>query len=108
VRDAGKKEGYVAAWYVKYAGGSTAQTASASAPVPAAGATNKVKTTVEMVSLRNQPVVSDASLIKRVPINYEFTITEAGGEAKIGANDKWIKVKDATNEGYVAAWFVSR
>jgi len=107
VRDASKKEGYVAAWYVKYAGGSTAaQTASTSAP--ATGATNKVKTTVEMVSLRNQPVVSDASLIKRVPINYEFTITEAGGEAKIGANDKWIKVKDATSEGYVAAWFVSR
>jgi hypothetical protein len=106
VRDASKKEGYVAAWYVKYAGGSTAQAATASAP--ATGATNKVKTTVEMVSLRNQPVVSDASLIKRVPINYEFTITEPGGEAKIGANDKWLKVKDATNEGYVAAWFVSR
>jgi hypothetical protein len=104
VRDASKKEGYVAAWYVKYAGGSTAQTAVASATGP----TNKVKTTVEMVSLRNQPVVSDASLIKRVPINYEFTITEAGGEAKIGANDKWLKVKDATHEGYVAAWFVSR
>jgi hypothetical protein len=108
VRDAGKKEGYVAAWYVKYAGGSTAQTAAASAPVPAAGGTNKVKTTVEMVSLRNQPVVSNASLIKRVPINYEFTIAEAGGETKIGANDKWLKVKDATHEGYVAAWFVAR
>jgi hypothetical protein len=106
VRSADNKEGYVAAWYVKYAGGSTAQTVTASAP--AAGATNKVKTTVEMVSLRNQPVVSDATLIKRVPINYEFTITEPGGEAKIGANDKWIKVKDATHEGYVAAWFVAR
>jgi hypothetical protein len=108
VRDISNKEGYVAAWYVKYAGGSTAQTAATSAPIPAAGTTTKVKTTVEMVSLRNQPVVSDASLIKRVPINYEFTIAEAGGEAKIGANDKWIKVKDSTSEGYVAAWFVSR
>jgi hypothetical protein len=106
VRDASKKEGYVAAWYVKYAGGSTSQTATAS--TPATGTTNKVKTTIEMVSLRNQPVVSDATLIKRVPINYEFTIAEAGGEAKIGANDKWIKVKDATHEGYIAAWFVSR
>jgi uncharacterized protein YgiM (DUF1202 family) len=105
VRDAGKKEGYVAAWYVKYAGGSTVQTATTSAP--ATGAAKKVKTTVEMVSLRNQPIVSDATLIKRVPINYEFTITEAGGETKVGANDKWIKVKDATHEGYVAAWFVS-
>jgi hypothetical protein len=107
VRSADKKEGYVAAWYVKYAGGSTAQTATAATPATTTG-TNKVKTTVEMVSLRNQPVVSDATLVKRVPINYEFTITEAGGEAKIGANDKWIKVKDATHEGYVAAWFVSR
>jgi uncharacterized protein YgiM (DUF1202 family) len=106
VRDASKKEGYVAAWYVKYAGGSTAST---STPVvtPASGPV-KVRTTVELVSLRKEPVVNDTSLIKRVPINYEFTITEAGGEAKIGANDKWIKVKDAANEGYVAAWFVAR
>ncbi len=99
-RGADKKEGYVAAWYVKYAGGSTAQTTAAAA------GTKKVKTTVEMVSLRNQPVVSDATLIKRVPINYELTITEAGGEAKVGKNDQWIKVKDATTECYVAAWFV--
>lgn len=109
VRDASKKEGYVAAWYVKYAGGSNAQAASSTpAAASTTGTTNKVKTTVEMVSLRNQPVVSDATLIKRVPINYEFTITEPGGESKIGANNKWIKVKDATHEGYVAAWFVSR
>jgi len=106
VRAADKKEGHVAAWYVKYAGGSTAQATAAAVPV--SGGAVKVKTTVEMVSLRNQPVVSDATLIKRVPLNYEFTITEAGGETKIGVNDKWLKVKDATHEGYVAAWFVSR
>jgi hypothetical protein len=105
VRDAANKEGYVAAWYVRYAGGATAQTGT---NPPAANATGKVRTIVEAVSLRNQPIVSDATLIKRVPLNYEFTITEPGGESKIGANDKWIKVKDATNEGYVAAWFVSR
>ena len=102
VRDAKKKEGYVAAWYVKYAGGSTASTA------PVSAGTGKVKTTVEAVSLRKEPIVSDATLIKRVPLNYEFIITEPGGESKIGANDKWIKVKDATHEGYVAAWFVTR
>lgn len=106
VRDAGKKEGYVAAWYVKYASGSTAQAAAAA--TPATNGIVKVKAAAEGVALRNQPVVSDASLIKRVSINYEFTVTEPGGEAKVGANDKWIKVKDATNEGYVAAWFVSR
>jgi hypothetical protein len=106
VKDASGKEGFVAAWFVKYAGGSTAQTTNNTIPAPAG--TIKVKAAAEGVALRNQPVVSDASLIKRVPINYEFTITEAGGETKVGKNDTWIKVKDATNEGFVAAWFVAR
>ena len=106
VRDASNKEGYVAAWFVKYVGGSTAQASSQTAP--ATGGAIKVRTTAEAVSLRNQTVVSDATLIKRVPIGYEFTITEAGGEKKIGANNQWIKVKDATHEGYIAAWFVAR
>ena len=110
VRAADNKEGYVAAWYVKYAGGSTAQANAAAAPAPAAstGGAIKVRTVAEAVSLRKQPVVSDATLIKRVPLGTEFTITEAGGEAKIGKNDQWIKVKDASSEGYVAAWFVAR
>lgn len=106
VQDAQKKQGYVAAWYVKYASGSTAQAAQAAAPAPAG--TVKVKTTAEQVSLRSQPIVSDNTLIKRVPINYEFVITETGGESKIGKNDQWIKVKDAQHEGYIAAWFVAR
>lgn len=110
VRDASNKEGYVAAWYLKYAGGSTAQQAATTTTTatPSTGGPVKVKTVAEAVSLRSQPLVSDATLIKRVPVNYEFTITEPGGEAKIGANDKWIKVKDASHEGYVAAWFVAR
>ena len=106
VRDASGKEGYVAAWFVKYAGGSTAQAGSTTSS--STGGAVKVRTTAEAVTMRSQPVVSDATLIKRVPINYEFTITEPGGESKIGANNQWIKVKDATHEGYVAAWFVTR
>lgn len=106
VVDANKKEGYVAAWYVKYASGSTAQATATTAS--SSGGAVKVKAVAEGVALRNQPIVNDSTLIKRVAINYEFTITEPGGESKIGANDKWIKVKDATHEGYVAAWFVAR
>lgn len=106
VRGSDGKEGYVAAWYVKYAGGSTAQSNASTSS--ATGSSIKVRTTAEAVSLRSQPMVSDATLIKRVPIGYEFTITEAGGESKIGANNQWIKVKDAANEGYIAAWFVTR
>jgi hypothetical protein len=109
VRDASNKEGYVAAWYVKYAGGSNAlQTTKTSAPATSSGAT-KVKAAAQAIAFRKQPVVSDATLIRWLPLGTELTITEAGGESKIGANNQWLKVKDAGGvEGYVAAWFVSR
>jgi uncharacterized protein YgiM (DUF1202 family) len=107
VQDSTKKEGYVAAWYVKYAGGSTAQAATAAAPATSSDSI-KVRATIEGVSLRRQPYISDSTLIKRVPLNYEFTIAESGGEAKIGVNNQWLKVKDGKDEGYVAAWFLTR
>ncbi|HZM25063.1 MAG TPA: C39 family peptidase [Anaerolineales bacterium] len=108
VRDAFNKEGFVAAWYVKYAGGSTAQQAATTTASAQSGPL-KVRATAEGVALRKQPIVSDATLIKRVALGTEFLVTEPNGEAKIGKNDQWLKVKDATNtEGLVAAWFVSR
>ena len=109
VRDMSNKEGYVAAWYVKYAGGSTAQQAAATTTGNTVSGPLKVKAAAEGVALRKQPVVSDATLIKRVALGTEFTVLEPNGEAKIGKNDQWLKVKDPTStEGVVAAWFVSR
>jgi len=109
VRDATSKEGFVAAWYVKFAGGSTAQLAATTTTPSVAGGSLKVKAAAEGVALRNQPFVSDATLIKRVSIGTEFTVTEPNGEAKVGRNDQWLKVKDPTGtEGFVAAWFVAR
>lgn len=109
VRDMSNKEGYVAAWYVKYAGGSTAQQAAATTTAAAVTGPLKVKAAAEGVALRKQPIVSDATLIKRVALGTEFTVIEPNGEAKVGKNDQWLKVKDSTNtEGVVAAWFVSR
>jgi hypothetical protein len=107
VRDQQNKEGFVAAWYVKYASGSTAQQGT-----PAAAAmtsTGKVKATAQAVAFRKQPVVSDATLIRWLPLGEELTIAEPGGESKVGANNQWLKVKDRGGvEGYVAAWFVGR
>ena len=124
VRDASNKEGYVAAWYVKYASGSqpavtttatatttTTTTSSVAAPAPAlaTGGILKVKATAEGIALRKQPVVSDASLIYRLPLGTVFTVTEPNAESKVGKNDQWLKVKDPNGaEGYVAAWFVAR
>jgi hypothetical protein len=105
MRDVNNKEGYVAAWYVKYASGSqpaSTTTTSTSGPI-------QVKATAEGIALRNQPAVSDASLIKRLPVGTLFTITEPNAEGKIGQSNQWLKVKDPSGtEGFVAAWFVSR
>jgi SH3-like domain-containing protein len=109
VRDASNKEGYVAAWYVKYASGSTAQQTAANAPGFVMGGPLRVKATVEGIALRKQPIVSDATLIKRLPLGTVFIVTEQNAEGKVGMNDQWLKVKDPTGtEGLVAAWFVAR
>ena len=110
VRDASNKEWYVAAWYVKYASGSQpAAPATAATAAPVNGGPLKVKATAEGIALRKQPVVSDATLIRRLPIGTEFVVTEANAEGKVGRNDQWLKVKDPSGtEGVVAAWFVAR
>jgi SH3-like domain-containing protein len=108
VRDSSNKEGYVAAWYVKYASGSQ-PAASATAAATAPGGVLKVTATAEGIALRKQPVVTDASLIYRLPLGTVFTVTEPNAEAKVGKNDQWLKVKDPSGaDGYVAAWFVAR
>ncbi|HSL31565.1 MAG TPA: SH3 domain-containing protein [Anaerolineales bacterium] len=113
VRDTTNKVGYVAAWYVRYASGSTAQAQSTGAlpstKVSSNGAPLKVRATAEGVALRKQPVVSESTLIKRLPLGTELIVLESNAEAKIGRNDQWLMVKDSTGtEGVVAAWFVAR
>ncbi|MBT3315775.1 MAG: hypothetical protein HN390_14295 [Anaerolineae bacterium] len=108
VRDKDGRDGFVAAWYVKYESGATAAAAEATTP-PSAGGANTVKTTAQGVSFRSQSKISSATLIRHLPVGESLTIAEAGGEAKIGSNNQWLKVKDASGvEGYVAAWFVAR
>ncbi|HJQ13251.1 MAG TPA: SH3 domain-containing protein [Anaerolineales bacterium] len=110
VRDASGKEGYVAAWFVRYISGSTAQeTADSPTVMSSNGGPMKVRAAAEGVALRRQPVVSDSTLIKRLSLGTELTVLEPNGEAKIGRNDQWLKVKDPVGaEGVVAAWFVAR
>ena len=110
VRDQRDKEGFVAAWYVKYAGGSNAQQPSTTeASTTASSGNGTVKAAAQAVAFRRQPVVNDTTLIRWLPLGEELTISEPGGESKIGANNQWLKVRDRSGtEGYVAAWFVSR
>jgi hypothetical protein len=107
VRDMNNVAGYVAAWYVKYASGSTAASAATANP-PAPGATLVVKATADGIALRTQPIVSDSTLIQRLPLGTQFTVTEPNGASKIGQNNQWLQVIDPSGRsGYVAAWFVA-
>jgi hypothetical protein len=109
VQDGTGKQGYVAAWYVKYASGATAQTQAAAAPPADPSAPVTVKTTIEFVALRKKPMVDPSTLLVYLPIGTELTIIEPGGEQKIGANNQWLNVKGRHGtEGYIAAWFVAR
>jgi hypothetical protein len=74
VRDVSNRVGYVAAWYIRYAGGSTAQQTTAAVPAASNGSGLKVRSTAEGIALRRQPVVSDATLIKRLPPGAEFLV----------------------------------
>lgn len=108
VQDASGKQGYVAAWYVKYASGSTAQAQAAAAPPAGPNTPVTVRTTIEFLALRKKPVVDPSTLIEYLPIGTELAIIEPGGEQKIGANDQWLKVKGKHGtEGYIAAWFLA-
>jgi hypothetical protein len=115
VKDASNQEGYVAAWFVRYASGLSAQAAgTAATPAPARAVSSnggliKVRATAEGVALRSQPVISNSTLIKRLALGTECIVLEPNAELKIGRNDQWLKVKDPTGaEGLVAAWFVAR
>lgn len=63
------------------------------------------------LAIRSQPLVSEFTLLKRVPVNTEFKVLEAdaAASAKIGQQNQWLAIKtlDGT-EGYTAAWLVSR
>ncbi len=109
VQDVTGKQGYVAAWYVKYASGATAQASASVVPTANPNAPVTVRTTIEFVALRKKPIVDPSTLIEYLPIGTELTIIEPGGEQKIGANNQWLNVKGKLGtEGYVAAWFVAR
>ena len=106
VRDASGAQGYVAAWYV-----STSKQAPVSPP-PAGAASGAlmVQTTTPDVALRSQPVLSNQTLVKRMPFNSKLVVLEPAADAarKVGVVNQWLKVRDSTGtEGVVAAWYVS-
>lgn len=100
--------GFTAAWYVSLTPPGTPTT-----PPPVQVGEKPpaliVKTIDEAVALRSKPEISDATLVKRVPVNTELICTEPpeAALAKVGVVYQWLKVKDvAQAEYYIAAWYV--
>ena len=118
VQDAGQGYvGYVAAWYVSTSPQPAPEPAPAPAPSPQpapapqpAGGQFILYAMEDGLALRTQPVVADATLIKRLPLNAEFTVLEpeAQARAKLGVQGNWIQVRDIEGSlGYCAAWYLS-
>lgn len=108
----GGDQGYVAAWYVSESNDTPPEVETPIIPIPQPASASQnlvVYATADGLALRSQPVVSDTTLIKRVPQNAEFVLLDPPGQAraKIGVQNQWLKVRDiASDQGYVAAWYV--
>ncbi|MGH2523634.1 MAG: SH3 domain-containing protein [Anaerolineales bacterium] len=69
-----------------------------------------VMSNVDALTLRSQPQISNANVIRRLSANSKLLVLEqeASAKAKIGVKDQWLKVRDIEGrEGYVAAWYVT-
>ncbi len=108
VADSANVEGYVAAWYVKRADSGASTPPPPPVTPPPANAV-VVKALSDQLALRSQPVISDTSLIKRLPVGARLVLTKPADANKIGISGQWLEVVDPANvKGWVAAWYVSR
>ena len=121
VYDASGLQGYTAAWYVTRKAGKPPASPSDTKTPAKPPAKPKPKTlptpikgfavvpTTEGLAFRSSTTVSDATLIKRLPLNTTLGVEEPEDQAKpkVGVYGQWLKVKDASGQvGYVAAWYV--
>jgi hypothetical protein len=102
--------GYVAAWYVSLTKETPPALPTTPLPPKEPPAVVVVDTISDGVALRSAPMVSDASLIKYLPLGAQLQVLEdgTGAQNKIGVLDQWLQVKDITGTvGLVAGWCVA-
>jgi hypothetical protein len=108
IQDEAGDQGYVAAWYVRIPGDAGEPDEGFRPIVGASGLI--VVPTADGLAFRTQPVISDATMIRRLPISTTLRIEEPETQArnKLGVVGQWLKVKDIGGTvGYVAAWYVT-
>jgi hypothetical protein len=108
VRDADQTEGYVAAWYVAT---SQDQTVEPEKKSPQVGDKSiLLQPITDGLALRTQPVISEATLIKRLPLDASLVALDQPESVspKVGVYGEWLRVRDISGiEGFVAAWYVT-
>lgn len=80
-------------------------------PDPGVRASFPVYATADGLAVRSQPLVSDATLLVRVPLGAALQVleTDAAANAKIGQMNQWLMVEAPGGViGYTAAWYVSK
>lgn len=103
VQDATGAQGYAAAWYLE-------THLAEPAPLPQGSGQLRLYTAADALALRSFPVVGPDNLIKRLALGSELLVVEekAGALAKVGMQNQWIKVRDATGQqGYAAGWYLN-
>ena len=104
--------GYVAAWFTSQCRQDVlGVTDKPDAPPPTGQEPKKliIRAAEDNLALRKQPLISEATLIKRYPLISEFLVLEpvAQAQAKLGFINQWLNVRALDGqEGYVAAWYV--
>ncbi len=102
IRTADKKDGYVAAWYLKLPSGTPAPPTSATVLfVTVASGDTPLK-------LRSGPSINDAILVE-MPDGTQLKVLEPEAQArsKIGQQGQWLQVQAPNGmQGYAAAWYV--
>jgi hypothetical protein len=115
VRDVEGSQGYTAAWYLSDRRTDEALGVEMQASPPTPQPAGPIPTSLVLrvmedgLALRSQPLISDATLVKRLPLNSELQVLEPVNQArpKLGMVNQWLSVRDADNtRGYVAAWYV--
>ena len=113
VSDLQGAQGVVAAWYVSVVTqgsfGPQPQTQAAAPTFMATMPALTLRTTEDGVAMRSQPVISQQTLIQRLPLGTELAPVgnKAAAARKVGQSGKWLQVKDVKgNKGHVAAWLV--
>lgn len=116
VRDVGDQDGWVAAWYVAPAAAAALGAREYIPPdlirsgvITGQAPSVLLRAIQDGLALRNQPVIREETLLKRLPLGAELVASEPPEIviANIGRMGEWLHVRDAAGEeGYVAAWYV--